>query len=88
MAAGRPEMTARYRLTVAGPLPVSLAGVIRSRFGDVTIHAHPRGTELDLAVADQPALRALLTLLWDVGQDVLLVTSLPSTSLPAKEITP
>jgi hypothetical protein len=34
-----------------------------------------RTTVLDVDAADQPALRALLTLLWDVGQEVLEVKS-------------
>jgi hypothetical protein len=75
-------MTSRYRLTLAGRLPASVAAVIRARFGDVEIRPGADTTVLDLAVADQPALRALLTLLWDVGHEVLLVMS-----LPAKEIT-
>lgn len=67
-------MTTTYRVTVAGPLPGSLAGVIRSRFAGVTIRPGTRRTALELDAVDQPALRALLTLLWDVGHDVLSVT--------------
>ncbi len=35
-------MTTTYRVTVAGPLPGSLAGVIRSRFAGVAIRAGAR----------------------------------------------
>jgi len=63
------------RVTVAGPLPGSLARVIRARFAGVAIRPGTQRTALELDAADQPALRALLTLLWDVGHDVLSVTT-------------
>lgn len=37
-------------------------------------------TELDLHRTDQPALRALMTLLWDVGHDVLSITTIEERS--------
>lgn len=72
-------MTTTYRVTVAGPLPGSLAGVIRSRFAGVAIRPGTRRTALELDAVDQSALRALLTLLWDVGHDVLSVTTEETT---------
>lgn len=75
-------MNVRYRVAVAGLLPRAVAGVIEARFGRVVIHnvvVHPdgTGTALELAVVDQPALRALLTLLWDAGHEVRSLVSLP-----------
>jgi hypothetical protein len=72
-------VNATYRVTVAGPLPGSLAGVIRARFAGVSIRPGTGRTALELDAVDQPALRALLTLLWDVGHDVLSVTTEETT---------
>lgn len=83
-------MTSRYRVTVTGPLARSAANLIHTRFDGVTIRAgtvHRGGrTVMELDLVDQAALRALLTLLWDVGHDVLSVDSRPTPS--PKEITP
>lgn len=67
--------TRGYRLTIAGPLPETVAGIIRARFDPVAIQPDGGSTLLDVGPVDQPALRALLTLLWDVGHDVLDVTA-------------
>lgn len=68
--------TGPCRLRVAGPLPRALADSIRDRFTGVSIQSRSgQPTVLDLRSADQPALRALLTLLWDAGHDVLSVTT-------------
>ena len=56
-----------YRLAIAGPLPETVARTIRARFDPVAIHTDGEGTMLDIGPVDQPALRALLTLLRDVG---------------------
>lgn len=66
-------MTCRYHLALAGPLPASVAGVIRARFGEVTIRSGPGRTALDGLLADQAAVRALLELVWDVGGEVRLL---------------
>jgi hypothetical protein len=53
--------------------------MIRDRFGSLSIRHRPTpapaATVLVLRCADHPALRALLTLLWDVGSDVLSFTT-------------
>ena len=64
-------MSLLYRLTVAGPLSRSVAATIGERFAGVRTHTAATATVLDVRCADQPALRALLTLLWDAGHDVL-----------------
>lgn len=62
-----------YRLVVAGVLPATVVEIVDARFGPAaSISAHGRDSAVDL-IADQPALRALLTLLWDHGHDLLAI---------------
>jgi hypothetical protein len=63
----------RCELKVRGRLPESVVELIRARFGDVVA----RGEETVLIVAgiDPAAERALLTLLWDAGHDVVSMRS-------------
>lgn len=63
-------MTDRYLLTVRGPLSGVVVATIRERFGGVSISCRPTATAVEIAGADQPKLRALLTLIWDAGHDV------------------
>ncbi len=65
----------RYRLSVTGPVPRRLVQTIVNRFGDISVGRDGEDTILDADLADQPSLRALLTLLWDAGHDVHDVTS-------------
>jgi hypothetical protein len=78
-----------YRLVVAGPLSGTAVQLIHSRFGSAASvgHAGP-DSAVDLT-GDQPALRALLTLLWDLGHDLKRVVepSAPSSEL-SQECTP
>ena len=53
-------------LTVRGPVPGSLTDTIRTRFDRVSLD-----TVLVVDDVDQAAVRALLTLLWDAGHDVI-----------------
>ena len=69
-------MTGCYQLTVVGRLPSSVTTTIVARFGDgVRIRPIDGRTTLTLGAIDQPALRALLILLWDFGHDVLAMSS-------------
>lgn len=68
-------MSTRFRLTVRGPLPRCVVEDIGARFTGATVRQAGPVTCVELGHADQPALRALLTLLWDVGQDVLSLTA-------------
>lgn len=73
-------MTAHCRVTVAGPLGAAADKAIRAQY-DPRVVSTRRGdsvTVLDLDGIDQPALRGLLTLLWDLGHDVVAVSSQPS----------
>jgi hypothetical protein len=63
-------VTSTYHLQITGPVPRSVAELIRARFGDMTITSHPGRTEIQGPIADQSAVRALLNMLWDVGSDI------------------
>ena len=63
----------RYRLIVAGHIAQTAAATIEDRFGiAATIHALGNDTAVDVT-ADQPSLRALAILLWDLGHDLLAI---------------
>jgi len=66
--------TSRCELTLRGPLAGSLLGLIRTRFDRVSA-PDPDGTVLIIENLDQASVRALLTLLWDSGHEVLSLTS-------------
>ena len=69
-------MTDHYQLTVAGRLPEAVTATIVARFGDrIRIRSMGGRTTLHLQDQDQPALRAMLVLLWDFGHDVLSLSS-------------
>ena len=66
----------RCELSVGGPLADSLLELIRSRFGEVTTRpdAGP-STTMIVCGLDPASERALLTLLWDTGHDVVSMRS-------------
>ncbi len=66
-------MASRYHLALAGPVPAVVAEAIRGRFGDVTVRPDGPQTILEGPIADQAAVRALLTMLWDAGGEVRLL---------------
>jgi hypothetical protein len=73
----RPPMTpprsSRYQLRLTGPLPRTVTELIDERFGPAArICVEESRTVVDMD-GDQASLRALLTLLWDVGQEVASV---------------
>lgn len=68
-------MTGHYQLTIAGRLPDAVTQTIGARFGDgIRIRSTDGCTMLNVEDIDQPALRALLVLLWDFGHEVLSVS--------------
>ena len=67
-----------YRLVVAGRLSHLLVDTIDARFGATASIRASGGDTAVLLTADQAALRALLTLLWDVGHDLVAVTGCPA----------
>jgi hypothetical protein len=62
-------------LVVAGQLAGSLLDLIRSRFGAVTTEVVGTGTTVVVGGLDPASQRALLTLLWDTGHDVISMRS-------------
>ena len=72
----------RYRLCVTGPVPSRLVETITHRFGNILVGRNGEDTVLETVLVDQPALRALLTLLWDAGHDVHDVSSTPDRDIP------
>jgi len=70
--------TTRCELTVRAPLSQSLLGEIRSRFDLSASDAD--GSVLILENLDQASVRALLTLLWDAGHEVLSLNPLNATT--------
>ena len=69
-------------LVVGGRLAGSLLDLIRSRFGEVTTEVAGTGTTVIVGGLDPASLRALLTLLWDTGHDVV---SMRTTHLHGQE---
>lgn len=77
-------MTARCRVTVAGPLGAAADKAIRAQYDPIVLSTQrvDSVTVLDLDGLDQSALRGLLTLLWDLGHDVVAVSSQPRGRTP------
>ncbi len=71
-----------YRLIVTGRLSQTVTQLIEARFG-ATASISSTGTDsaVDLA-ADQPALRSLLTMLWDFGHDLVALQPGPEPVVP------
>lgn len=67
--------TTRSELTLRGPISNTLLGLIRTRFDQVSIPAAD-GSVLIIEDLDQASVRALLTLLWDAGHEVVSLTPL------------
>jgi hypothetical protein len=71
-----------YRLEIRGPLPRVAQEELRRRFGDVEVRSQGARTVVSGLTVDQAALRAVLSLLWDVDSEVHLVQA---TSLSGEE---
>jgi hypothetical protein len=66
-----------YRLEIRGLLPRGAQEELRRRFGEVEVRSQGARTVVSGLTADQAALRAALSLLWDVGSEVHLVRAMP-----------
>jgi hypothetical protein len=75
-------VTLRYEIRLSGRPPQAATGLIDSRFGTPIVYSDPPATVLVGTVADQAAVRALLTLLWDANIGVLSVAINPTRSKP------
>ena len=69
-------MRLTYRLEIHGPLPRVAQEELRRRFGDIEVRSEGARTVVAGLTADQAALRAVLSLLWDVGSEVQLVRAM------------
>ncbi len=67
-------MGSTYFLVVAGPIPSGFSRAVQEQFDDVQVAAGRSRTVIECSLSDQSALRALLSLLWDVKCEVLLVS--------------
>jgi hypothetical protein len=77
-----------YRLEIGGPLPRVAQDQLGERFGDVRMQSDGDRTLVSGHCADQAALRAMLSLLWDVGLEVRVVEASPLSDQDGKEIRP
>jgi hypothetical protein len=75
-----------YRVEIRGPLPRVAQDELRERFGEVRVWSHGQQTVVSGRSADQAALRAVLSLLWDVGVEVRLVEATPLSGPDGKEV--
>ena len=81
-------MELTYRLEIGGPLPRIAQDQLRERFGEVRMQSDGDRTLVSGHCADQAALRAMLSLLWDVGLEVRVVEASPLSDQDGKEIRP
>ena len=71
-----------YRLVVKGPVSRAAADLVDHRYGRAARFV-PDGPDTVVELfGDQAALRALLTLLWDLGHEVLAVGGRVADGLP------
>jgi hypothetical protein len=64
----------RFEVPVDGPLPRMVRSTVRLRFADVHVHRGTHTTVLKGTIVDQPAIRALLGMIWDAGGSICLLT--------------
>ena len=69
-------MELTYRLEIRGPLPRLARNELRQWFGEVEVRSDGDRTVVSGLTADQAALRAVLSLLWDLGSEVRLVQAI------------
>lgn len=81
-------MTLLYRMVVSGPLPNTTVATIHARFRPDQIVAGPESTVATGTAIDQPALRALVGLVWDTGGQILSLDTEPKTAFPPNEGAP
>jgi hypothetical protein len=73
-----------YRLEIRGPLPGIAREELRRRFGDVQVRLDGDRAVVSGLTADQAALRAALSLLWDLGLEVRLVQATTPADRPER----
>jgi nicotinamidase-related amidase len=65
-----------YRLEIRGRLPSVVREELHQRFSDAQVRFDGDRTVVSGLTADQAALRAVLSLLWDLGSEVQLVEAI------------
>jgi len=73
------SVTIRYRLVISGSLPVTTLELLQSRFSPDHVETVPASTAVTVTVIDQPALQALLGLIWNTGGQLLSLDTEPGT---------
>ena len=68
-----PPARCTYRLEIRGPLPHLAHDELHRRFGEVEVTSDGELTVLSGLTDDQAALRAVLSLRWDLGSEVRLM---------------
>ena len=79
-------MELTYRLEIRGPLPRAAQEELGRRFGDVEVQSEETWTAVSGLTVDQAALRAVLSLLWDLGSEVRLVEAIPLPGSGEEEV--
>jgi hypothetical protein len=69
-----------YFLVVAGPMPSGFSRAVQDQFDDIEVASDRSRTVIQCSISDQSALRVLLTQLWDIGSEVLLVARIATES--------
>lgn len=73
---GRTGLAGNCEVMVAGVVARSVIDTIGMRFHIVSVRT-AEGTILTVGRVDQPAIRALMIMLWDSGHDVLAMSTTP-----------
>jgi len=73
-------MSSTYCLIVEGSLPGSADDLLTERFEGLRMWVAADRAVIDCPVPDQPALRALVTQVWDLGGRVLLLADVSGES--------
>ena len=69
-------MTSTHYVIIDGHLPRAVAELLDQRFDDLRVCRRRHQSLLECTIADQPALRALVTQVWDVGATLLLLADI------------
>ena len=73
-------MGSTYFLVVSGPMPSGFLRAVQDQFDDIQVAGDRSRSVIECSVSDQPALRVLLTQIWDIGCEVLLVARIATES--------
>ena len=84
LSSSREELSiTHYRIEISGPLPVGLLDEIKGRFAPFEVRPGDDDVVIRTGALDQPAVRALLALIWDVGADLRSITEDTNSGSPS-----